>query len=80
MIFLIFKGNELEIHGYLDINSQSDIDDSKSQSKYIFTLNENIVSWKNSTKKKPRQILQLKPNTSLRLRWQKMLFGSRSSL
>jgi len=80
MIFLVFEGNELEIHGYLDINSQSDIDDSKSQSEYIFTLNENTVSWKNSTQKKPHQILQLKPNTSLRLRRQKMLFGSRSSL
>jgi hypothetical protein len=81
MIFLVFEGNELEIHGYLDINSQSDIDDSKSQLEYIFTLNENTVSWKNSKKKKkPHQILQLKPNTSLRLRRQKMLFGSRSSL
>jgi len=37
MIFLVFKGNELEIHGYLDINSQSDIDDRKSQPEYIFT-------------------------------------------
>jgi hypothetical protein len=52
MIFLVFEGNELEIHGYLDINSQSYIDYSKSQLEYIFTLNENTVSWKNFKKKK----------------------------
>lgn len=52
MVFLVFRGNELEIHGYLDINSQSVIDNNKSQSEYIFTLNRNTVSWKNSKKKK----------------------------
>ena len=39
MVFLVFEENELEVHGYLNINSQSDIDHSKSQSAYVFTMN-----------------------------------------
>ena len=46
-IFLIYeKGSELKLEGYTDSNFQSDLDDSKSISGYIFALNGGAVSWK----------------------------------
>ena len=47
-IFLIYRGGiELKLEGYTDFSSQSDPDDSKSISGYVFTLNGRTVSWKN---------------------------------
>src|SRR5262249_4558800 len=46
--FLIYGGNELTIYGYTDASFQSDKDDSKSQSGYVFTLNGGTVCWKSS--------------------------------
>jgi hypothetical protein len=43
---MIYRGHELEVHSYSDASFQSDINDSKSQSKYVFTLNNGVVSWK----------------------------------
>ncbi|KAJ8752227.1 hypothetical protein K2173_003863 [Erythroxylum novogranatense] len=37
-IFLVYGGTELRVQGYSDANFQSDQDDSRSQSGYIFTL------------------------------------------
>jgi hypothetical protein len=37
-VFLIYEEYKLEVQGYLD-SFQSDIDDSKSRSRYIFNLN-----------------------------------------
>ncbi|KAJ8761268.1 hypothetical protein K2173_001324 [Erythroxylum novogranatense] len=37
-IFLVYGGAELRVQGYSDANFQSDQDDSRSQSGYIFTL------------------------------------------
>ncbi|KAJ8765672.1 hypothetical protein K2173_014794 [Erythroxylum novogranatense] len=37
-IFLVYGGTELRVQGYLDASFQSDQDDSRSQSGYIFTL------------------------------------------
>ena len=35
------------VQGYLNTSFQSDIDDRKSQSGQVFTLNSGVVSWKN---------------------------------
>ena len=36
-IFLIYDGSDLKLEGYTDFNFQSDLDDSKSISGYVFT-------------------------------------------
>ena len=46
--FLIYGDGDLIVNGYTDANFQSDRDDSKSQSSYVFTLNGGAVSWKSS--------------------------------
>jgi hypothetical protein len=43
-VSLVYKGHELEVHGYLDASFQSDINDRKSQSGYGFSLNGGVVS------------------------------------
>ncbi|KAJ9567138.1 hypothetical protein OSB04_003104 [Centaurea solstitialis] len=49
-MFLIFGGSEDEISvtGYSDASFQTDRDDFRSQSGYIFTLNGGAISWKRS--------------------------------
>ena len=47
-LFLIYGGSELQVRGFTDVSFQSDKDDCKSQSGYIFTLNGGAVSWKSS--------------------------------
>ena len=48
-IFLVYGGEEeLVVKGYTDASFQTDQDDSKSQSGYVFTLNGGAVSWKSS--------------------------------
>jgi hypothetical protein len=48
-LFLVYGGaEELVISGYTDASFQTDKDDSKSQSGYIFCLNGGAVSWKSS--------------------------------
>ena len=39
---------ELVVTGYTDASFQTDKDDSKSQSGYVFTINGGVVSWKSS--------------------------------
>jgi hypothetical protein len=47
--FLVFGGEkELIIKGYIDASFQTDVDDSKSQSGFVFCLNGVVVSWKSS--------------------------------
>ena len=47
--FLVYSGEEdLIINGYSDAAFQTDQDDSRSQSEFMFYLNEGVVSWKNS--------------------------------
>ena len=48
--FLIYGGLEegLVINGYMDASFQSDKDDFRSQSGYVFCLNGGVVSWKSS--------------------------------
>ena len=40
--------SDLHVKWYTDANFQSDRNDSKSQSSYVFTLNGGAVSWKSS--------------------------------
>ncbi|KAJ9557054.1 hypothetical protein OSB04_011668 [Centaurea solstitialis] len=49
-MFLVFGGSEDEISviGYSDASFQTDIDDFRSQSGYVFTLNGGAISWKSS--------------------------------
>ena len=47
--FLVFGGeDELIVNGYTDASFQSDKDDSRSQSGFVFCLNGGAVSWKSS--------------------------------
>ena len=48
-MFLVYGGDsELVINGYTDASFQTDHDDSRSQSGYVFILNGGAVSWKSS--------------------------------
>jgi len=48
-MFLVYGGDEeLVVTGYTDASFQSDKDDSKSQSGFVFTINGGAVSWKSS--------------------------------
>jgi hypothetical protein len=47
--FLAFGGEEeLIVKGYSDASFQTDADDSKSQSNFVFCLNGGVVGWKSS--------------------------------
>ena len=46
-MFLIYgERSKLKLKGYIDSSFQSDLNDSKSISGYVFTLNGGVVSWK----------------------------------
>ncbi|KAK8600822.1 hypothetical protein V6N12_050670 [Hibiscus sabdariffa] len=48
-VFLVYGGGEeLRIKGYTDASFQTDKDDSRSQSGFVFCLNGGAVSWKSS--------------------------------
>ncbi|KAK9020229.1 hypothetical protein V6N11_054719 [Hibiscus sabdariffa] len=48
-VFLVYEGEEqLSIKGYTDASFQTDKDDSRSQSRFVFRLNGGAVSWKSS--------------------------------
>jgi hypothetical protein len=48
-IFLVYRGEtELIVRGYTDTNFQTDHDDLRSQSEFVFMLNGDVVSWKSS--------------------------------
>ncbi|KAL0448843.1 UNVERIFIED_CONTAM: Retrovirus-related Pol polyprotein from transposon TNT 1-94 [Sesamum latifolium] len=49
-MFLIYGGGELKLEGYSDASFQSDDDDAKSQSGFVFKLNGGVVTWKSSKK------------------------------
>ena len=46
--FLIYGENDLVLRGYTDSDFQSDLDDRKSTSGYVFILNGAAVSWKSN--------------------------------
>ncbi|KAL0427348.1 UNVERIFIED_CONTAM: hypothetical protein Slati_2909600 [Sesamum latifolium] len=45
-MFLIYGGGELILEGYSDASFQSDDDDAKSQSGFVFKLNSGVVALK----------------------------------
>ena len=45
---IIYGGNELQVNGYTDSDFQSDPDDRKSTSGFVFTLNGGVFCWKSS--------------------------------
>ncbi|KAK8662903.1 hypothetical protein V6N13_024789 [Hibiscus sabdariffa] len=48
-VFLVYGGEEqLSIKGYIDASFQTDKDDSRSQSGFVFCLNGGAASWKSS--------------------------------
>ncbi|KAL4283067.1 hypothetical protein GQ457_16G017470 [Hibiscus cannabinus] len=48
-VFLVYGGEEeLRMKGYTDSSFQTDKDDSRSQSSFVFCLNRGAVSWKSS--------------------------------
>ncbi|KAJ9558089.1 hypothetical protein OSB04_012703 [Centaurea solstitialis] len=49
-MFLVFGGSkdEISVTGYFDASFQTDRDDFRSQSGYVFTLNGGAISWKSS--------------------------------
>ena len=45
-MFLVYGGDkELVVNGYIDTSFDTDPDNSKSQTGYMFTLNDGAVSW-----------------------------------
>ncbi|KAL0462922.1 UNVERIFIED_CONTAM: hypothetical protein Slati_0179800 [Sesamum latifolium] len=49
-MFLFYGGGELILEGYTDASFQSDDDDAKSQSGFMFKFNGGVVAWKSSKK------------------------------
>jgi hypothetical protein len=48
-MFLVYGGEtELVVRGYTDASFQTDRDDLRSQSGFVFTLNGGAVSWRSS--------------------------------
>ncbi|KAL7137834.1 hypothetical protein ABFS83_10G120500 [Erythranthe nasuta] len=47
-LFLVYGDTELKLEGFTDSSFQSDVDDSKSNSGYIFKVNGGAVCWKSS--------------------------------
>ncbi|KAL0420379.1 UNVERIFIED_CONTAM: putative transposon Ty5-1 protein [Sesamum latifolium] len=47
-MFLIYGDGELIMEGYSDASFQSDDDDAKSQSNFVFKPNSGVVAWKSS--------------------------------
>jgi hypothetical protein len=48
-MFLVYGGDdELSVKGYTDASYLTDLDDSRSQSGYVFIMNGGAVSWKSS--------------------------------
>ncbi|KAL0413269.1 UNVERIFIED_CONTAM: Retrovirus-related Pol polyprotein from transposon TNT 1-94 [Sesamum radiatum] len=47
-MFLSYGGGELILEGYSNASFQSDNDDAKSQSGFVFKLNGGVVAWKSS--------------------------------
>src|SRR3954463_2031446 len=47
-LFLVYGGvdEELTVKGYIDASLGSDLDDSKSQTGYVFMLNGGAISWR----------------------------------
>ena len=49
-LVLIYGGGDLQLTGFTDSDFQSDVDDRKSISGFVFTCNRGAVCWKSSKK------------------------------
>ncbi|KAL0313547.1 UNVERIFIED_CONTAM: Retrovirus-related Pol polyprotein from transposon TNT 1-94 [Sesamum radiatum] len=49
-MFVVYGSGELILQGYSDASFQSDDDDVKSQSGFVFKLNDGVVAWKSAKK------------------------------
>ena len=80
-MLLVYGGDEeLVVNGYTDASFMTDIDDYKSQSSYVFTLNGGVVVWKSF---KPNTVADSTTEAKYILRLQKLQrrhSGSRSFL
>ncbi|KAL0300329.1 UNVERIFIED_CONTAM: hypothetical protein Sangu_3127300 [Sesamum angustifolium] len=47
-VFLVYGGGELILESFSDASLQSDDDDAKSQSGFVFKLNSGVVAWKST--------------------------------
>jgi hypothetical protein len=75
--FLVFRGEgEVVVKGYNDASFQTDADDSKSQSGFVFYLNGEAVSWKSSKQDTVADSTH-KLSILLLLKLQRKLFGSK---
>ena len=45
MFFVYGGAKELIVKGYVDASFDTDLDDSKSQTRYVYILNGGAVSW-----------------------------------
>ena len=45
-VFLVYGDGDLIVSRYIDVSFQSNKDNSKSQSSYLFTMNGGTVGWK----------------------------------
>ena len=43
---LIYEDTNLKLMGYIDFNFQSDCNDNRNMSSYVFTLNGGTICWK----------------------------------
>ncbi|KAL0463362.1 UNVERIFIED_CONTAM: Retrovirus-related Pol polyprotein from transposon TNT 1-94 [Sesamum latifolium] len=73
-MFLIYGGGELILEGYSDASFQSDDDDAKSQSGFVFKLNGGVVAWKSSSRI-PQRIPPRKLNTTQLRKLSRRRFG-----
>jgi hypothetical protein len=70
----VFGGEEeLVVKGYIDASFQTDADDSKSQSSFVFCLNRGTVNWKSS---KEDTVADLVTDVEYIAKLQRKLFGS----
>ncbi|KAK4406546.1 hypothetical protein Sango_0661100 [Sesamum angolense] len=63
-IFLIYEYGELILEGYIDASFQSDNDDAKYQSSFVFKLNGSVVVWKSSKQESLKSCEEVKQNIS----------------
>ncbi|XP_057999060.1 secreted RxLR effector protein 161-like [Hevea brasiliensis] len=47
-LFLTYGGDELQLEGFTNSDFQSDIDDKKSISRFVFLCKESTACWKSS--------------------------------
>ncbi|KAL0445835.1 UNVERIFIED_CONTAM: Retrovirus-related Pol polyprotein from transposon TNT 1-94 [Sesamum latifolium] len=73
-MFLIYGGGELILEGYSDASFQSDDDDAKSQSNFVFKLNGGVVAGRVPSRI-PQRIPPRKLNTSQLRKLPRRRFG-----